>query len=56
MPEWRRKHPCAKCGAGYGECLSGLKSNLKCCQECSHPGRWKPNPYTAEDYEEMKRE
>jgi hypothetical protein len=55
-PAWRKKHPCDRCSAGYGECVSGLKSNLKCCIGCWHPTRWQPNPYTEEDYEEMKRE
>lgn len=54
MPRWRAKHPCTGCGTGYGECLGGLMSGLTCCKDCDHPTRWAPDPYTAEDYEEMK--
>lgn len=54
---WRSKHPCTGCGAGYGACLSGLASNLKCCKGCEHPGRWNTNPpYTAEELAEMQAE
>lgn len=52
---WRLKHPCEGCGTGYGLCAQGLLLNpsLMCCKSCNHPGRWKPNPYTAEEVREM---
>lgn len=53
-PEWRKKHPCTNCGAGYGICISGLAHNLQCCVSCHHPGRWVAEPYTPEDLAEMQ--
>lgn len=41
------KHPCPSCGAGYGACIEGWSLNLKCCADCSHPGRLVEEPYTA---------
>lgn len=52
-PGWLDKHPCTACGVGYGECAQGYVISLMCCAGCAHPGRWVPNPYTAEEIAEM---
>ena len=49
MPQWMRKHPCEACGTGYGACAQGLGVGVMCCASCSHPGRWQPDPYTADE-------
>lgn len=56
-PKWMSKHPCTGCGAGYGDCIQGLRGPVAgmtmCCKKCDHPTRWQPDPYTAEDMKEM---
>lgn len=48
---WHDKHPCKKCGVGYGDCSrSGVRM---CCMYCGHPTRWQPNPWTSQDLREM---
>lgn len=57
MAQWRKKYPCTHCGSGYGECLTGWVSNLMCCKDCEHPGRWvNEYPYTDEEMIEMQAE
>lgn len=43
------KHPCESCQTGYGFCAQGFAVGSKCCEACSHPTRWEPNPWSAED-------
>lgn len=50
---WMTKHPCPSCGTGYGMCAQGAVHSLQCCKECSHPGRWASDPWTADDLIEM---
>jgi hypothetical protein len=49
-PEWMKKHPCLNCGEGYGICSQGAIHSLMCCDFCSHPSRWEPNPWTSAEY------
>lgn len=52
-PKWMGKHPCVACGTGYGACSQGWTRSLMCCEDCDHPGRREPDPWTDEDYLEM---
>jgi len=54
QPTYQKKHPCAGCGVGYGECAQGAVVSMMCCPSCSHPSRWEDNPWTEEDLAEMK--
>jgi hypothetical protein len=53
-PKYLDKHPCAGCGTGYGECAQYAVMSSRCCEKCSHPTRWQPNPWTAEDFAEFE--
>jgi hypothetical protein len=52
-PTWMLKHPCVSCGQGYGLCSQTWTMSLQCCKDCSHPTRSQPDPWTADDLEEM---
>lgn len=55
-PKWRDKHPCEGCGTGYGDCASLNLGGHMCCVNCKHPTRWVPDPYTDDEYAEMRAE